>query len=127
MWRCLKRLPERGRIGIFNRSYYEEVLVVRVHPEILDSQQLPDPVDIDTIWDERLRSIRQQEEHLARNGTVVLNGTASDVWLLCDGEQNVGQIVDLMATAYGVASDEIRPDIETTVTQFVEEGFLPTP
>ena len=72
LWRTTCRLPERGRIGIFNRSQYEEVLVVRVHPEILDSQQLPDPVDIDTIWDERLRSIRQQEEHLARNGTVIL-------------------------------------------------------
>jgi PPK2 family polyphosphate:nucleotide phosphotransferase len=72
LWRTTCRLPERGRIGIFNRSQYEEVLVVRVHPEILDGQQLPDPVKLDTIWDDRLRSIREQEEHLARNGTVVL-------------------------------------------------------
>ena len=72
LWRTSCRLPERGRIGIFNRSQYEEVLVVRVHPQILDSQQLPDPIDLDTIWDERLRSIREQEEHLARNGTVIL-------------------------------------------------------
>ena len=72
LWRTTCRLPERGRIGIFNRSQYEEVLVVRVHPQILDSQQLPDPVDLATIWDERLRSIRDQEEHLARNGTVIL-------------------------------------------------------
>ncbi len=72
LWRTTCRLPERGRIGIFNRSQYEEVLVVRVHPKILDYQKLPDPIDYDTIWDDRLRSICEQEEHLARNGTVVL-------------------------------------------------------
>lgn len=64
--------PERGRIGIFNRSQYEEVLVVRVHPKMLDHQKLPDDVDLATVWDDRLQSIRQQEEHLARNGTVIL-------------------------------------------------------
>ncbi|MBT8101122.1 MAG: polyphosphate kinase 2 family protein [Gammaproteobacteria bacterium] len=72
LWRTTCRLPERGRIGIFNRSQYEEVLVVRVHTGILEGQKLPDPVDMQTIWDERLTSIRQQEEHLARNGTVIL-------------------------------------------------------
>jgi len=72
LWRTTCRLPERGRIGIFNRSQYEEVLVVRVHPEILSYQKLPDELNLDTIWDERLTSIRQQEEHLARNGTVIL-------------------------------------------------------
>lgn len=72
LWRTTCRLPERGRIGIFNRSQYEEVLVVRVHPKILDYQKLPDPIDFDTVWDDRLRSIREQEEHLARNGTVIL-------------------------------------------------------
>ena len=72
LWRTTCRLPERGRIGIFNRSQYEEVLVVRVHPEILGYQKLPGEVNVETIWDERLRSIRQQEEHLARNGTVIL-------------------------------------------------------
>jgi len=72
LWRTTCRLPERGRIGIFNRSQYEEVLVVRVHPQILESQQLPDPADLGTIWDDRLRSIREQEAHLARNGTVIL-------------------------------------------------------
>jgi PPK2 family polyphosphate:nucleotide phosphotransferase len=71
LWRSCA-LPERGRIGIFNRSQYEEVLVVRVHPEILEYQQLPDFVDRDTIWTERLESIRDQEKHLARNGTVIL-------------------------------------------------------
>jgi PPK2 family polyphosphate:nucleotide phosphotransferase len=72
LWRTTCRLPERGRIGIFNRSQYEEVLVVRVHPQMLNAQKLPDPVNLETIWDDRLRSIREQEEHLARNGTVIL-------------------------------------------------------
>ena len=65
-------MPERGRIGIFNRSYYEEVLIVRVHPEILESQKLPDAVTLDTIWEERFESIRDLEQHLARNGTIIL-------------------------------------------------------
>ncbi|MGI9233193.1 MAG: PPK2 family polyphosphate kinase [Woeseiaceae bacterium] len=72
LWRTTCRLPERGRIGIFNRSQYEEVLVVRVHPEILGYQKLPGDLDLNDIWDDRLTSIRQQEEHLARNGTVIL-------------------------------------------------------
>jgi PPK2 family polyphosphate:nucleotide phosphotransferase len=72
LWRTTRCLPERGRIGIFNRSHYEEVLVVRVHPQILASQKLPGELNLETIWDERLRSIREHEEHLARNGTVIL-------------------------------------------------------
>jgi len=72
LWRTTCCLPERGRIGIFNRSQYEEVLVVRVHPQILGSQKLPGELNLETIWDDRLKSIRQQEEHLARNGTVIL-------------------------------------------------------
>ena len=72
LWRSTRCLPERGRLGIFNRSQYEEVLVVRVHPQILASQKLPGELNLETIWDDRLTSIRQQEEHLARNGTVVL-------------------------------------------------------
>ncbi|MDH5618848.1 MAG: polyphosphate kinase 2 family protein [Gammaproteobacteria bacterium] len=72
LWRTTCRLPERGRIGIFNRSQYEEVLVVRVHPKILEYQKLPGKIDLDSIWQDRLTSIRQQEEHLARNGTVIL-------------------------------------------------------
>jgi len=72
LWRTTCRLPERGRIGIFNRSQYEEVLVARVHPQILDGQKLPDDIDLDNVWDTRLQSIREQEEHLARNGTVIL-------------------------------------------------------
>lgn len=70
LWRTNRCLPERGRIGIFNRSYYEEVLVVRVHPEILQSQSLPpESMDDKDIWDRRYRSIRDLEKHLFLNGT----------------------------------------------------------
>ena len=73
LWRTTCRLPERGRIGIFNRSYYEEVLIVRVHPEILRSQGLPEELrDEKTIWKERYRSIVDLEEHLHRNGTRII-------------------------------------------------------
>ena len=73
LWRTTCRLPERGRIGIFNRSYYEEVLVVRVHPEILGGQGLPDELlDEKTIWKERYRSIVDLEAHLHRNGTRII-------------------------------------------------------
>jgi len=72
LWRTTTRLPERGRIGIFNRSYYEEVLIVRVHPEILEGQRLPNGIDNPAIWDQRLESMAAHELHLARNGTVIL-------------------------------------------------------
>ena len=73
LWRTTCRLPERGRIGIFNRSYYEEVLVVRVHPEILRSQGLAEELrDEKTIWEERYRSIVDLESHLYRNGTRII-------------------------------------------------------
>jgi PPK2 family polyphosphate:nucleotide phosphotransferase len=73
LWRTSQCLPERGRIGIFNRSYYEEVLIVRVHPEILRSQGLPDGLlDEKTIWKERYRSIVELESHLHRNGTRII-------------------------------------------------------
>src|SRR3977135_3067401 len=73
LWRTTRFLPERGRIGIFNRSYYEEVLIVRVHPEILRAEKLPDDLlDSDSIWKERYRSIAGLEDHLHRNGTRVL-------------------------------------------------------
>ena len=72
MWRCHKCLPERGRIGIFNRSYYEEVLVVRVHPELLGRQKLPPGLVTRGIWEERLDDIAGFERYLARQGTTVL-------------------------------------------------------
>jgi PPK2 family polyphosphate:nucleotide phosphotransferase len=73
LWRTTRSLPERGRIGIFNRSYYEEVLIVRVHPEILRTERLQDALlDESSIWEERYRSIVDLEEHLYRNGTRVI-------------------------------------------------------
>jgi PPK2 family polyphosphate:nucleotide phosphotransferase len=73
MWRTTRCLPARGRIGVFNRSYYEEVLIVRVHPEILRSQGLPpELLDEKTIWEERYRSILDLEAHLHRNGTRIV-------------------------------------------------------
>jgi len=73
LWRTTRSLPERGRIGIFNRSYYEEVLIVRVHPEILRTQGLPDALlDEGSIWKERYRSIVDLEDHLYRNGTRII-------------------------------------------------------
>lgn len=73
LWRCERALPERGRIGVWNRSHYEEVLVVRVHPEFLDGQHLPyRPEKLDDLWDERFESIANAEKHWARNGCVIL-------------------------------------------------------
>ncbi|WP_024506387.1 polyphosphate kinase 2 family protein [Bradyrhizobium sp. ARR65] len=72
LWRYSKRLPERGRIGIFNRSYYEEVLVVRVHQEILERQRLPASLVSKRIWDERLLDIAHFEDYLTRQGVVIL-------------------------------------------------------
>jgi PPK2 family polyphosphate:nucleotide phosphotransferase len=72
LWRYAKAAPTRGMIGIFNRSYYEEVLVVKVHPEILDSQKLPDGKRGKKFWDARYDDINGFEKHLARNGTVIL-------------------------------------------------------
>ncbi len=72
LWRTTCKLPERGRIGVFNRSYYEEVLVVRVHPQHLRNQRLELPEDMSGFWQERLESIADHEKHLARNGTVIL-------------------------------------------------------
>jgi PPK2 family polyphosphate:nucleotide phosphotransferase len=72
LWRTTCHLPERGRIGIFNRSYYEEVLVVRVHPQILKNEELPDELITETIWEDRYRSIVDLENHLHRNGTRII-------------------------------------------------------
>ena len=71
LWRCMKCLPERGRIGIFNRSYYEETLVVRVHPEILARQKLPPELVTGDIWKERFQDIRAFERYLGRNGVLI--------------------------------------------------------
>ncbi len=72
LWRTSCRLPERGRIGVFNRSYYEELLVVRVHPEYLDAQRLPNRPPLEELWQRRFASIREHEAHLTRTGTTIL-------------------------------------------------------
>ena len=72
MWRCVRALPERGKIGIFNRSYYEEVLVVRVHPELLEKERIPAAKKHDKLWASRFREINQFEHYLVENGIEVL-------------------------------------------------------
>ncbi len=71
LWRCQKHLPERGRIGIFNRSYYEETLVVRVHPEMLGKQKVPSKLLANDVWDRRFKDIRAYERYLTNNGVIV--------------------------------------------------------
>lgn len=89
MWRIYRCLPERGRIGIFNRSHYEEVLVVRVHPEYLEHQRIPREIDQPTLWAERLESIADIERHLARNGTAILK-----FWLNVSEEEQRRRFLD---------------------------------
>ncbi len=72
LWRCMRALPERGRIGIFNRSYYEEVLVVKVHPELVAAQNIPDATVNKSFWERRYEDINNVEKHLTRNGTLIL-------------------------------------------------------
>jgi PPK2 family polyphosphate:nucleotide phosphotransferase len=72
LWRCMRDLPERGRIGIFNRSYYEEVLVVKVHPELVAAQNIPDARVNKSFWEHRYEDINNLEKHLTRNGTLIL-------------------------------------------------------
>jgi len=96
LWRTTKALPERGVIGIFNRSYYEEVLAVRVRPEFLAKQRLPytDSVnDAANLWEHRFESIREQEEHLARNGTVILK-----FWLNVSHEEQKQRFLKRLTT-----------------------------
>jgi len=88
LWRTSKRLPERGRIGIFNRSYYEEVLVVRVHPEFLKYQQLPKFSNTKSFWEKRYESIRNHEEHLSNSGIVVLK-----FWLNVSKEEQKNRFI----------------------------------
>ena len=83
LWRTTQALPQRGRIGVFNRSYYEEVLAVRVHPEFLGAQRLPQrPRSLQRLWEQRYESIRDYERHLAHNGTVILK-----FWLHVSAEE----------------------------------------
>ncbi len=89
LWRIVQDLPERGRIGIFNRSHYEEVLVVRVHPEYLAGQRLPRDIDLETRFTERYESIRDFERHLARNGTVIVK-----FWLNVSKDEQRDRLLD---------------------------------
>jgi PPK2 family polyphosphate:nucleotide phosphotransferase len=88
LWRSTARLPERGHVGVFNRSYYEEVLVVRVHPELLDAQRLPEGARTERIWEERFASIRDHERHLARSGTLLVK-----LWLNVSSEVQRGRLL----------------------------------
>lgn len=89
LWRTSKSLPERGRIGVFNRSYYEETLVVRVHPEYLGGQRIAVPENLDDLWQERFRAIREHERHLVNNGTVILK-----FWLNVSKEEQKNRFLD---------------------------------
>ena len=89
LWRTARVLPERGRIGIFNRSYYEETLVVRVHPELLEGQKIPALPPAKEVWRGRYTSIRDHEAHLARNGVVVLK-----FWLNVSKDEQARRFLD---------------------------------
>ncbi len=88
LWRTAHCLPQRGRIGVFNRSWYEEVLVVRVHPEYLEGQKLPYRPSLEELWSQRYESIRDHEKHLARNGTVILK-----FWLNVSAEEQRSRLL----------------------------------
>lgn len=89
LWRTACRLPERGRIGVFNRSYYEEVLVVKVHPEYLQTQNINKTYKRQTLWEHRYESIRDHEKHLARNGTMILK-----FWLNVSQDEQKARFLD---------------------------------
>ncbi len=111
LWRTSQCLPERGRIGIFNRSYYEEVLIVRVHPEILQSQGLPDGLlDEKTIWQDRYRSIVDLENHLYRNGTRIIK-----FYLHLSKEEQRKRFLDRI--------DEPEKNWKFSLADIVERGF----
>lgn len=89
LWRCVTELPMRGQIGIWNRSHYEEVLTVRVHPEFLGAQRVPMPKDLSRLWRERCRSIRDHVQHWARNGCVVVK-----FWLHVSREEQAKRLME---------------------------------
>lgn len=113
LWRSARRLPERGRIGIFNRSYYEEVLVVRAHPNFLDGQRLPHRPPLEQLWHERFESIRDHEKHLARNGTVILK-----FWLNVSKEEQRDRFVARI--------DEPEKNWKFSANDVRERGFWDT-
>ena len=110
LWRATRALPQRGMIGIFNRSYYEEVLVVRVHPELLKAQKLPPVLTTDAIWEKRYRQINAYEKHLVQNGTVVLKFFLN----VSRGEQRKRFLARI---------DEPEKNWKFSVTDYRERGF----
>jgi PPK2 family polyphosphate:nucleotide phosphotransferase len=110
LWRTAQRLPQRGRIGVFNRSYYEEVLVVRTHPEYLAGQRLPREIDLDDLWQERFESIRDHEKHLARNGTIVLK-----FWLNVSRDEQRKRFLSRL--------DDTRKNWKFSAGDVVESGY----
>ncbi len=110
LWRTTLRLPQRGRIGVFNRSYYEETLVVRVHPEYLEGQRLPHGAVTADIWEQRFESIRDHERHLARNGTIILK-----FWLNVSYAEQRKRFVSRI--------DEPRKNWKFSSGDIVERGF----
>jgi len=107
LWNAARRLPERGKIGIFNRSYYEEVLIVRVHPEILDGENLPHELrDEETIWRDRYRSIVNFENHLFRNGTRILKFFLHLSWE--EQRERFLKRIDQPAKNWKFSADDIR-------------------
>ncbi|NNE10529.1 MAG: polyphosphate kinase 2 family protein [Gemmatimonadetes bacterium] len=110
LWRTARRLPERGRFGVFNRSYYEEVLVVRVHPEYLKGQRLMDPTPSDEFWANRMQSIRDHELHLARNGTRILK-----FWLNVSPEEQKNRFLSRI--------DDQRKNWKFSKSDLDERGF----
>ncbi len=110
LWRTARRLPERGRFGVFNRSYYEEVLVVRVHPEYLKGQRLMDPTPSDEFWANRMQSIRDHELHLARNGTRILK-----FWLNVSPEEQKNRFLSRI--------DDQRKNWKFSESDLKERGF----
>ena len=112
LWRCNRVLPHKGRIGIFNRSYYEEVLVVRVHPEYLGAQNLPPVASLDALWQQRYNSIRNFEDHLALNGTLVLK-----FWLKHSHDEQKRRFLDRI--------DEADKNWKFSSGDVHERGFWP--
>ena len=116
LWRCMKKIPERGRIGIFNRSYYEEVLIVRVHPELLEAQRIPNVHAEDGTWCDRFDDINAFEKHLARNGTKIIK-----FFLHVSKEEQKNRFLDRINRPdkhWKFASADIKE------RQYFDEGFL---
>ncbi len=110
LWRTSCRLPERGKIGVFNRSYYEEVLVVRVHPEYLKKQRIKQAANLEEVWSDRYRAIRDHELHLAKSGTLVLK-----FWLNVSFEEQRRRFLSRL--------DEPQKNWKFSVADVHERGF----